>query len=361
MKRSRDAARETHSSEERTRVLALDGHLGAMQNALQHMRMVSGTLLSRWQVRDKRALDCRIDTIVIEMDRITNGFYLSKLDKCDDVYHARRSCKTKISDTHETKPGSDAQPERKVVHDPQTDSPSSSPYSPPIIVDISDDTCAICEGGMRLVVAKSLMCCRLCGYAVTYLDSTVSALAYGDDANMASTFSYKRINHFAEWITRIQAKTTYEVPQEIIDSVMCELATNEVAPRDVTQAIVSRVLKKLNVKSKLNEYIAHIMMRLTGRHPPRLTDEMEQLLKLCFIALQVPFAAHAPANRKNFMSYSYVLFRLCQLLGYDDILPSLTLLKGKSKLAKQDEIFILCCRDLDWEFTRSTLARPLCH
>ena len=161
MKRSRDAARETHSSEERTRVLALDGHLGAMQNALQHMRMVSGTLLSRWQVRDKRALDCRIDTIVIEMDRITNGFYLSKLDKCDDVYHARRSCKTKISDTHETKPGSDAQPERTVVHDPQTDSPSSSPYSPPIIVDISDDTCAICEGGE---IPDVLSTVRLCSY-----------------------------------------------------------------------------------------------------------------------------------------------------------------------------------------------------
>jgi hypothetical protein len=49
-------------------------------------------------------------------------------------------------------------------------------------------------------------------------------------------------------------------------------------------------------------------MRVTGKHPPRLTDEMEELLKLCFIALQVPFAVHAPADRKNFMSYSYVLF-----------------------------------------------------
>ena len=57
------------------------------------------------------------------------------------------------------------------------------------------------------------------------------------------------------------------------------------------------------------------------------------------------------------MSYAYVLFRICQLLGFDDILPSMTLLKGKTKLAKQDEIFALCCKDLDWEWIPSTAPR----
>ena len=38
-------------------------------------------------------------------------------------------------------------------------------------------------------------------------------------------------------------------------------------------------------------------------------------------------------------SYAYCLYKFFQLLGYDDFLDAFTLLKGRDKLAKQDDIF----------------------
>jgi hypothetical protein len=34
-----------------------------------------------------------------------------------------------------------------------------------------------------------------------------------------------------------------------------------------------------------------------------------------FAEIQTPFAKHCPANRKNFLSYGYTLYKFCELLG----------------------------------------------
>ena len=65
------------------------------------------------------------------------------------------------------------------------------------------------------------------------------------------------------------------------------------------------------------------------------------------------FEKHCPPDRKNFLSYSYCLYKFFQLLGYDDLLSSFSLLKGKDKLHKQDLIFEKICKDLEWEFLPS--------
>lgn len=287
---------EGHLIEERTKVLGLEGNIPAMHAAVVHMQEIANTMIHRWQARDRRALVGRIADVAIEIERISTGYYMNKLDERASAYRVKQTASSNIRPDRILDKPSVAVSEDARIHEFIKDAYSCAP---PIVIDTRDDSCAMCEGSMRLVVAKSLMCCCVCGYSIAYLDSTVSALAYGDDANLSATFSYKRINHFTEWITRIQAKTTHEVPQRTIDSIMRELASTHVKPCDVTQSRVRDALKALKCKSKLNEYIPHIVMRITGKHPPRLTDEMEQVLKLCFIALQVTVARlptpHAPA------------------------------------------------------------------
>jgi len=72
-----------------------------------------------------------------------------------------------------------------------------------------------------------------------------------------------------------------------------------------------------------------------------------------FHAIQQPFEKHCPATRKNFLSYSYVLYKCCQLLGLDCYLGSFSLLKGRQKLYRQDSIWKAICKELDWEFVAS--------
>ena len=77
------------------------------------------------------------------------------------------------------------------------------------------------------------------------------------------------------------------------------------------------------------------------------------MCRLMFIAVQPAFEKHCPKDRKNFLSYSYCLFKFFQLLGLDDFLDTFTLLKGRDKLAKQDDIFKKICEELDWDFVPS--------
>ena len=62
---------------------------------------------------------------------------------------------------------------------------------------------------------------------------------------------------------------------------------------------------------------------------------------------------NCPNNRKNFLSYSYVLHKFCELLEYDNLLPHFPLLKSREKLQQQDNIWKLICKDLNWEFIPS--------
>ena len=72
-----------------------------------------------------------------------------------------------------------------------------------------------------------------------------------------------------------------------------------------------------------------------------------------FIAMQPAFEKHCPKDRKNFLSYSYCLYKFFQLLGFEDYLNSFTLLKGRDKLHRQDQIFRKICVELNWEFVPS--------
>ena len=58
-------------------------------------------------------------------------------------------------------------------------------------------------------------------------------------------------------------------------------------------------------------------------------------------------------ERKNFLSYSYILFKFCEILGLDEFKQNFQLLKGRDKLHKQDQIFRAICEKLNWSFTPS--------
>ena len=203
-----------------------------------------------------------------------------------------------------------------------------------------------------LISAKAIMTCSKCGYSVAYLDATMSSMSYSDDVEFSS-FSYKRINHFNEWLQQVQAKETFEISQEILEAVMAELHRQRVTSVEhVTPKKVREVLKTLKLR-KAYEHVAQITCKLTGRRPLRISSETEEMCRLMFIAVQPAFEKHCPKDRKNFLSYSYCLYKFFQLLGLDAFLETFTLLKGRDKLAKQDEIFKKICEELDWDFVPS--------
>ena len=228
--------------------------------------------------------------------------------------------------------------------------------APSIIFNSSSDTCEICNVSMILSLNGSVIKCPVCNNAHPYLDATSASVAYNDDVEFAS-FTYKKSNHFQEWLNKFQYKESTQVPDDVIAKVMDYFFTRSIELRRIDQAMIRQALKHYLLR-KHYDHTAQIHCRITGIPPVRMTPEQENKCKLMFQAIQEPFLKWRPKiapERVNFLSYSYCLFKFCQLLGYTEFLSCFTLLKGKDKLNKQDALFEAICKELDWEFIPSAI------
>ena len=194
--------------------------------------------------------------------------------------------------------------------------------------------------------------CKNCGMTEFVLGEDVG---FKEEQEMEKNiiYSYKRENHFNEWVSQFQAKESTSVPLEVIGELRSEFKKQKLKDlTEITHEKVKSLLKKLG-RSRFYEHVPYITTILNGIQPPTMSQALEAKLRLMFHQIQKPFEKHRPKDRKNFLSYSYVLYKFCELLGEDDFLPCFPLLKSKEKLYKQDEIWKGICEELRWQFFKT--------
>ena len=212
--------------------------------------------------------------------------------------------------------------------------------------------CPMCDNEMSFSQNEAMLNCGVCGHQDFILVDSEKP-SYKDPPREISYFAYKKINHLNEWLAQFQAKETTEIPQEIFDLIQTELKKERISDTQKLKASKLReILKKLKL-SKYYEHVAHILNRLNGVQAPVLSREVEDKLRYMFREIQPSFIKHCPKGRSNFLSYSYVLYKFCQLLELDDFLPCFPLLKSREKLYMQDKIWQAICDDMNWEFIKS--------
>jgi hypothetical protein len=191
--------------------------------------------------------------------------------------------------------------------------------------------------------------CQECG-AVDYILGEEVGFKEEQDLEKHIIYSYKRENHFNEWISQFQAKESTHVPDDVIAKLRTEFRKQKVKDlNEITHEKVKALLKKLNY-AKYYEHVPYIASIVSGITPPTMPQELEDKLRIMFHAIQAPFEKHKPINRKNFLSYSFVLYKMCELLGEDQYLPCFPLLKSREKLYVQDVIWKKICDELRWQF-----------
>ena len=211
--------------------------------------------------------------------------------------------------------------------------------------------CKICNNERIFEQSEGLIICPYCGTQEKILiDNDKSS--YKDPPREISYFAYKKINHFNEWLAQFQAKETTDIPPEVYDSIRTELKKENINPLTVKQKKIRDTLKKLNL-NKYYEHVPHILNRLSGKPAPKIPRQTEEKLRIMFKDIQTPWIKHCPSNRSNFFSYSYVLYKCLELLEEDQFLRYFTLLKSREKLAEQDNIWKLICKDLQWEYIKT--------
>ena len=193
--------------------------------------------------------------------------------------------------------------------------------------------------------------CDGCGEIVAIAMS--DELTYKEEQETSEkiiNYSYKRENHFNEWLSQFQAQEMTTIPDEVIEQLRSELKKMKIKNLiDITHAKIRGLLKKLRL-NKYYEHVPYITNILNGIKPTNMPQELEETLRIMFKDIQRPFDDNCPTERKNFLSYSYVLYKFCELLSEDEYLQYFPLLKSKEKLYHQDVIWKKICYDLRWEY-----------
>ena len=221
-----------------------------------------------------------------------------------------------------------------------------------IVVDNNYGDCEKCDKEMVFSANEAVFTCTNCGYQeFVLIDSDKPS--YKDPPREVSYYAYKRINHFNEWLAQFQAKESTEIPQEVFDQILVELKKKRILDtRTLKNSKIREILKKLKL-NKYYEHVPHIINRLNGQNGPVMSREIEDKLRNMFREIQPSFQKHCPEGRNNFLSYSYVLYKFCELLELDEYLSCFPLLKNRDKLYNQDKIWREICRELKWEYIKS--------
>ncbi|AYV82001.1 MAG: late transcription factor VLTF3-like protein [Homavirus sp.] len=212
--------------------------------------------------------------------------------------------------------------------------------------------CEECNMDKTLNQAEGSYVCQNCGISeMIIIESEIPN--YKDVVPDKPGYPYKRINHFNEWLSQFQAKESTEIPKEIYDLILTELHKQKFYDlKRLTLPQMKKILKKLGITQQY-EHTTHIISKLSGLPPPTINRETEEELRKMFKMIQLPFEKHCPKARINFLSYSYVLHKFCQLLELDDFIKCFPLLKSREKLRQQDKIWQAICRELKWQFIPS--------
>jgi hypothetical protein len=222
----------------------------------------------------------------------------------------------------------------------------------PFEIENNIDFCEKCNKEKKIIASEGIIICTTCGTQNTIIIDSDKP-SYKDPPREISYFAYKRINHFNEWLAQFQAKESTEIPQEVFDKILIEIKKERIDNMaSLSPNKLRIILKKLKL-NKFYEHVPHIINRLNGLPAPVMTRDTEEKLRMMFKEIQTPFLKFCPKERKNFLSYSYVLHKFVQLLGLDEFLICFPLLKSREKLHQQDQIWKNICEELQWEFIKS--------
>jgi hypothetical protein len=225
------------------------------------------------------------------------------------------------------------------------------------IIEINDEdsdvnSCSKCHTEMLLNQNAGILICPSCGIVENIIINSDKP-SYKDPPKEQTSFCYKRINHLNEFLAQFQAKETTEIPDEIYNEILVEIKKERIENMaEITPDKMRLILRKIK-RNDYYEHIPYIINQLNGLPAPVIAPEIEEIIRNMFKNIQIPFVKYCPNNRKNFLSYNYVVYKFFELLELDEYLNCFQLLKSRTKLHQQDVIWKSICKELNWQFIPS--------
>ena len=205
--------------------------------------------------------------------------------------------------------------------------------------------CIECKIEKILDMTESAYICPCCG------DSEMIIL--DEDRQIKDYSPYRKVNHFREWLNQFQAKQSPDIPENVFIDIVKELNKRRITDLSILdKKKMKGILKKLEYNIYY-EHVAYIINKLNNLPPPKITRDMEKLFISMFFKIQDPWEMYKHPDRKNFLSYSYVLHKFCELLELDHLLECFPLHKDSDKIMENDQLWEKICKHLKWEYISS--------
>lgn len=212
--------------------------------------------------------------------------------------------------------------------------------------------CETCNVAREEIHSEGILVCPKCGseeYSLVVSDFP----SFRDPPKERNNYAYKKQNHLNEILNQFQAKESTEIPEEVMNEVICEIKKRRIYNIALLdEQNIRDILKKLG-RNRYYEHAAHILSRLNGNPPPTLSPEIEDKIRAMFQEVQAPYLLYCPDDRRNMLSYHYIIYKFLELMELDEYKVHFPLLKSRDRLIQHDQIWKKICEYLQWEFISS--------
>jgi hypothetical protein len=217
---------------------------------------------------------------------------------------------------------------------------------------LSSEICTnCCKGEYIINEEEGTYNCHNCGHFVLQYVNTPKH--FNNEAPGEVTYTtYDRLIHFKEILSQFQAKETTKIPEEMVKNIANRIRKERIT--DISEIDYDKMRDILRTLG-YNHYFEHIQLinSIFGIEPPQMDKELYDTLCVLFMETRKPWALYCPPNRTNFFNYTYVLYQLCVLLGQQQYLPFIPMMKDPKKRLNMDVIWKQLCEHLDWEYIPS--------
>lgn len=224
-----------------------------------------------------------------------------------------------------------------------------------------DFVCHNCSSTTMDVESKnSTIICTECGISRDWQDPNLPQ--WSSECDLTKQYRYKRQTYFIDHLNRMQAKENVTFPVDLMQDIMKELHKMRITDvNNINEKLIKKILRSLR-RSEYYDNVHTIILKLSGRKPPRLTQDLEATLINMFQATLEPFETHKHLikGRSNYLSYPYVIRKLLNIIAERDnhielkmFGSSCSLLKSHEKLRDQEKVWEKICKDLNWPFHKS--------
>jgi hypothetical protein len=148
---------------------------------------------------------------------------------------------------------------------------------------------------------------------------------------------------FDDFLLSIQGLKPKEVSESKLNDIRSFLQENQL---EITKANIQQYLKKHKKYDWYNR-LNNIYYMLTGETQPQMGGMLTLDLKICFFNLFTTFLSKQ-RSRKIFFESSYIVLKILQKRGYEDLAQEL--IPFRKKYITNDKLYKELCEELNWTF-----------